>query len=503
MLRRLIRDEQGVALVLALIAMLVLGGLSASILTATAVNHRSAKVSADANHAFSLAENGLAYAEGRLYSAPTSAEGVLVPGTSFTPDGDTGMVAYHGTLCDGTTTPSCSPKVWTLYGVGTYNGVTRTVSAKATIPTVTTVTPVTSTTTTTATASVPDSTIWNYIYVNSPSGCTSISGSVTINVPLYTQGGLCINGNVKYTGSDLEVAGALSVTGNAAIGSSAARISKLNVAGSCTPAPCDGSHAPIWVNVPGVGHTLTPVLTMPTVNLPNEYASVNPGPAAGHACQAGSNVPANFFDNNTTLNLSDGSINLFPSGQPYDCKVGSNELKWDGTSKLTVNGAFYFDGNFSFTGNQQIVYSGKGTLFFTGTISQSGTTQLCGIAACAGTWDTATNVLVLVAGCWANSTGSSLVTTNCVSLSGSAKLQAGIYTSSGYTVSGTALNMGPVLAQTASLTGNVSQMLPIHNLPVDAPLNSTTTTSTTTATTTTMVTTTSDGSPQAPSSWNG
>src|SRR5581483_10006691 len=97
-----------------------------------------------------------------------------------------GTISYHGTLCDSTTTPACSPKVWTLYGTGTYNGVTRTVSVRATIPTVTSTTSTTSTTTTT------DTTIWNYIYVNGTGSCTAMTGGLTINVPVYLQGSLCL-----------------------------------------------------------------------------------------------------------------------------------------------------------------------------------------------------------------------------------------------------------------------------------------------------------------------
>jgi Tfp pilus assembly protein PilX len=488
---RLVQEEDGIALVLALLTLLVLSMTTAAILTATAVNHRSSLQSARAKQAFALAEQGLAYAQGRLYSAPTTAESVLVPGTTITPDDGVGTITYSGVLCDSTSTPACIPKVWTLYGTGRVAGVSRTVSAQATIPTVTTTVSSSQVVTTT------DSTVWNYIYVANSSGCTSISGSVTINVPLYTKGGLCLTGAVAYTGSDLEVAGALSLTGSARIGSNAARISKLNVAGACSPAPCDGSHTPIWVNVPGVGHTLTPVLTKPPVDLAGNYANDNPGPATGHDCQAGSAVPTSFFDNDHVLNKSNGTINLFPAGKPYDCLVGSNEIKWNGSNTLLVNGAFYFDGSMSLSGATAITYTGRGTLYFTGTISQSGSTSLCGIAACTGQWNPNTNAIVLVAGCWSNTTGTVLVTSGCVSISGSAKLQTGIYSVTDIGLSGSAVNMGPMISNSLTISGSVGQMLPFHTVPPGAPVNSTTTT------VTTSTTTTSDGTPQAPTNWNG
>jgi len=512
MLRRLSHDEQGVALVLALIAMLVIGALSASILTATAVNHRSAKVSADANHAFTLAENGLAYAEGRLYSAPTSAEAALVPISTLpaSTDDPGATISYHGTLCDGTTTPSCSPKVWTLYGTGTYNGVTRTVSVRVTVPTVTTTVASTSTTTSTST----DTTIWNYIYVNSTGSCTTLSGGLTINVPIYLHGSLCLTGGTVFTGSDLEVGGNLSISGgNTRIGSSSQPISKMNVVGNCSPGTnavyCDGAHSPIWVNAPGVGNTLTPIVTMPTIDLAGKYATTNPGPASGHDCPAGSNVPSPFFDTDHTLNNSLGNANLFPAGHPYDCAVGGSEIKWDGSTNLTLSGGpFVFDGSFSISSNTAIRYSGSGVIYFTGGVTILGNSKLCGVTGstvsgsnvtCNGLWTPDTNGLILAVGCWANSTGSTLLTNGCVKLSAGSFLQAGTILNGDYQAAGGSSNLGPVITNTGSFSGNLAQMLPIHNLPIGAPANTTTTTSTTTN----MTTTTIDGTPQAPTGWNG
>jgi Tfp pilus assembly protein PilX len=478
---RLARDERGVTLVLALMVMTVLSLTTASILTATAVNHRTSLRSSEAEQAFALAQQGLAYAEGRLYSSPTDAESVLVPGTAITPTDNTGTITYRGTLCDSSSTPPCSPKVWTLYGTGTVDGISRTVSAQVTIPLTT------ETMQSLTTYMSTDPTIWNYIYIDGTGTCTPISGHVTINVPIYTHGGLCLQGNVSFTGSDLEVGGQLSVSGSSNIGTHSTPISKLNVVGACSPSPCDGSHSPIWVTAPGVGHTLSPPLTKPPVYMQQTYdtemASVKSG------------CPTHFFDNDSTRNDSLGTANLFPVGTSYDCKVGANELKWNGSNSLTVNGVFYFDGNFSLTNNQTILYSGRGSIYFTGTFAQAGSSQICGIANCAGTWDPNTNVIIFVAGCQ-NTTGGT-ISTGCVSVGGTAALQAGLYSVTDYTVSGTPMDMGPVVASSASFLGTVSQMLPLHNLPPGAPANTTTTT------VTTQTTTTVDGTPGSPGNWNG
>ena len=106
---------------------------------------------------------------------------------------------------------------------------------------------------------------------------------------------------------------------------------------------------------------------------------------------------------------------MLPTPSSYDCKVGSNELKWQQTSTassngtLTIDGTFYFDGSLSLGSGQEIVYNGLGSLYFTGGVSLAGGAELCGIANCTTYWNTSENAIILVAQCWANSTGSSLI----------------------------------------------------------------------------------------------
>lgn len=443
---------------LALFAMFILSSLTAAVLVATAVNHRNAKVSADSNKAFALAEEGLAYAEGRLYSAATSGESVLVPETTFSQDG--GTVTYSGSLAGST---------WTLTGTGLYGGARRTASVQADVP---------------PPQTVSDPTIWNYLYADShdPTSCAAqFNGNVKLSVPLYSQGNLCFNGNVTYKGSDLEVGGNLTMTGNVSIGSKTAPISKMNVGGAC-PAPCDGAHNPIWVNT--VGNALTPAITMPTIDLSGNYATQKAATKTG--------CPAGFLDNDNQLNNSLGTVNLFPPGTSYDCKVGSYELAWDGVKNLTVNGVFVFDGSLSLSGNVSVVYSGSGTIYFTGTLATSGNISICGVtgsagsSTCTASWNPNTNGLILAAGCWASSDGSSLVS-GCANYSGNTTLQLGTYAKSGFSEGGNVVDMGPVIANTLDMNGNTGVMLPFHTLPPGAPTDTTTVTP----------------PPGPPTNWNG
>jgi Tfp pilus assembly protein PilX len=485
MLRRLANDEQGIALVLALTTLLVLSSLTASVLVATAVNHRNAKVSSDANHAFALAEEGLAYGEGRLYSAATSGQAMLVPDTSFSQDG--GTVSYSGTLTGST---------WTIVGTGRYGTASRTVSAQATVPEAQT---------------VLDPTIWNYMYVDNPTASCGLQysgSSATITVPLYSRGDVCLSGSsLKYNGADLEVGRALDFSGSSiAIGTSQQPISKVNVVGSCAWSPCDSAHG-LWVAPPGLGHTLDPVLSMPVVDFQDQWATSNPGPK--NPCQAGSGVPSPFFDNDaattTGPNNSLGTINLFPSGHSYDCKVGSSELKWNGSNALTVNGSFYFDGNINISGSSvHITYTGRGTIYASGTISVSGSSlSFCGASPCSNWNPNATdasgnyvgNELIFVAGCYVQNTSPTnpvrlSTSSTCESISGSSLTwQVGSLVEGHVQFSGSSLaEQAPVIADTADLSGSsLTQMLPFHGLPPGAPSDTKPVTPV----------------PTAPTNWNG
>ncbi len=468
--RRLVHDEQGIALVLTLMTVLVLSVVTGALLTVVAVNHRSAADSSNARRAFGIAQSGLAYAEGNLYGAE-AAHGTPTAGqTPFSQDGGTGLW-WSSVAGDGHT--------WTMHGQGTYLGTTRSVAAQADVPS-----PVT----------VNNSGVWNYLYADSISGAcpTSIGGSTSVNVPTLTRGNLCILGSATFNGSQLEVGGNLTVSGSARIGSSGHGIPTLQVAGTTcqgvTPGTgaCDGVHSPVFANSVASSLSVTP--QMPPINLANAYSTANPGPGTGHGCQVGSNAPSPFFDSDSTLNHSVAAVNLFPAAR-YDCVNGANEIRWcpsvdvahncNAANTMYVNGTFFFDGNLNISGSVNVIYTGQGTLYFSGTITTAGSGSICGIANCTTAWNPDTSGIVFVAGCWNNSTGSQLVSiattgTYCVNYGGSTHIQVGTYCATDYTIAGSAGNMGPVLANTLSLNGSTSTLIPFHIMPPGTPLNTST-----------------------------
>ena len=469
MVRRLVHDEQGIALALALMTMLALSILTGAAALVVSINQHEALHSSDARRAFGIAESCLAFAEGDVYGAAAAAptDPNAKPSSGQWPcDSDGGTGLYWSVVSgDGVT--------WTMWGQGTYNGTERTVHAQANVPS-----PVT----------VQETGVWNYLYSDNASGSgsgicdTSIGGNTTVSVPTFVRGNLCLN--EKFTGSQLGVGGDLTVQSKGQIGTSSSPISQLSVVGKCDGVTagtgvCNGSTSPVYASSVSSSLPLTPLL--PALNLSTRYAEANPGPASGHGCPVGSGVPSNFFDNDTTLNNSDGTINLLPS-TAYDCVNGSNEIAWQPnvTSScptghcLTVNGMFYFDGTLNFTSGVDILYNGLGTIYATGGISTSGNFSLCAVASCNASWDTSVSELVLLAGCWANSTGSSLLSNYCVDYGGTNVMQVGTYSANDYKLGGNATNWGPVLAKTLTLLGSDSELVPFKVMPPGTPTNTST-----------------------------
>jgi Tfp pilus assembly protein PilX len=494
LLQRIAGEERGVALVMALIIMAALAGTTAALVLPGAVNQRNSLKSADARQAFALAETALAYGEGAVYGSvgviPTTVQTIAAQ-----PGGGTGTW-QASQINDGC---NCT---WSIAATGVVDGVTRKVSVIATDASTTTVT---------------DYSVWNYLYSDSTSTCTTISGGVTVSVPILTRGNVCISGGGHFTGSQLKAGGTLSDTGGSNIGTSSTPISTVqiggctawNAAGSCTTTsttpctlqpssvvtvavgtnPCDGKHSPMYANsvtgsldvtpqMPCIGQlsTLDPQCTTAAGDNGNWVTLVNAYNAQKALTKTG--CPANLFDNDTTLNNSDASISSAMFGSTaYDCKVGTNEIKYTpsggscGTGTLYVSGTLYFDGSLTMSCGLKVVYSGQATMYFTGTITQQGGTQLCGIASCTASWNPATAGIIFIAGCWTNSTGSTLAASKCVYITGGSTAQWGAYATTAYQIDGGSGNMGPVLANSLTIGGGSSTLIPFTVMPPGTPLN--------------------------------
>ena len=467
LLQRVAGDDRGVALVMALMLMLILAGTTAALVIPGAVNQRNSLKSADAKQAFALAETAMAYGQGAVFAGDVALPGTTTPQPVSAPGG--GTANWSATFLGG----SCNC-MWSLTSVGQADGISRSI------------TEVLSKASSTSTA---DYNVWNYLYADGTGSCTSLSGSVSITVPMLLRGDLCLSGSVGFTGSSLKVGGNLTVSGSATIGAAGSKILTLQVGDKCnsvTPGTgaCDGNHSPIYAS--SVSPTLDVTPQMPCIGQPSTWdpqcKATNTPPddgnwaelAAAYTTQAGltkTGCPANLFDNDSTLNNSDASISSVMFGNSdYDCKLGTNEIKWThSTNSLFVSGTLFFDGSLNLSGT--VTYSGQATMYFTGGVSTTGSAKFCGITNCTTFWQPDTNGIVFVAGCWANSTGSSLTTSGCINIGGSSQVQFAAYVTTNYSIAGGASNMGPVLANSLSLGGSTSSLIPFHNMPPGTPKN--------------------------------
>jgi hypothetical protein len=176
---------------------------------------------------------------------------------------------------------------------------------------------------------------------------------------------------------------------------------------------------------------------------------------------------------------------MFPHSTSYDCKVTSSggtligEIKWTpgavcGAATLQVTGTLIFDGSVDLGCGWKVIYSGQAALYFTGTFTQSGGDWLCGIANCTTSWNSSQNAIVVVAGCWSNSTGTVLVTSACVHIGNGSTAQWATYATTDYTLDGGGTNMGPAMANTVTLSNGATQLIPLTTLPAGTPVGSTT-----------------------------
>ena len=444
LIERFLREQEGITLVLAIATMSVLAIATTGVIVAGTANESTAFGSTAGRSAFAVAQQALAYGEGMVYGQV--AAGTDPPTTPQSlptqPNGATGT--YTVTSADNVT--------WTVVATGTLAGVTRTVSSD--------VTPA-------QTVTTQQLAIWNYLYEDSNNN-SSVSGGAVITMPILTGGDFGASGAGTKILGNLEVGHNLTTSGNAQIGSASKPIGKLAVVGSCAvngpakPAgtnPCDGAHNLTYAST--VSNTLDTATGMPTVNFAAAYSA--------QAALTKTGCPTNLFDKNTSLNndnsanISSSTVGLF--GASYDCYVGSNHLQWNSTTKaLTADGTFYFDGTLtSPSSNTAVVYHGLASFYFSGGVTWSNG-SLCGIAGCGTGWDTANNVLFIVAEC----TGAP--SSGCVSISSSnTVVQFGVYAITTYKTSGGAGNMAPVICDKFTISGGTNILIPIKNFPPGTP----------------------------------
>ncbi|HUZ80852.1 MAG TPA: pilus assembly PilX N-terminal domain-containing protein [Gaiellaceae bacterium] len=496
MLRRL-RDESGIALVLALMTMTVLTIVATtSIYYATSGQHQSSYTKAS-DSAYRLAESGINNAMATLgYNQTNALSTSALPnseGTSSSQTYTSGTAKWWGTL-------NTSTKIWTIYGKGIVTSPIANTSAVTRL--------LTATMQVSYSYNQPvNAQAWNYIYLTNTGGANvcdvTLLQNVHLDAPLYIDGNLCfqnnssveedmitpripitvvVKGKVAWAAnaSSIGVSSSNTVTGVYIAGGCGSSLS--NTHSPCTPAYPGGGADPIYAGSGGFS-TTTPAVGAPVVNWVTDgwYGNASPGPA--HPCTTISGTPPSFdggpSPNDTTQNLTspyaNGSLpttqNLTPSTADYTCKTSAGELSWNHTTHtMTVNGVVYIDGNVSIGDGSIDEYNGQATLYASGYITVNGT--MCGMrnagnTACDFTnWNPNTEMWILAAH-GNNGSGYSVVFPN------NATFEGGIYATNSIDLSNNGTIEGPIIGGSATFSQNVTEKpFPvITSVPLGAPGN--------------------------------
>jgi Tfp pilus assembly protein PilX len=525
-----LRQEDGIALVMALSITVVLIIFVASMISYTSSNSRAAvKSSADLT-AKQYAEAGLNGAYSILQNQTVVSGGNPAAANLLGCNGAGGAASTAGpsdcsvlsakVVC--VTAASCSlgdPGSASVFGYysgtnpGAYNGVNvaastwlLTSSGYARNPQGTTIVK-----TTTATVLIQPlnagavAAVWNHIFMTAPlvpNVCSVDFGgnNLIFTSPIYVIGNLCLSGqndsiqeNAAGQPIDLMVGGKLVLSGSGtSAGLSTHYLHSGVVVGGCTTVAVTSSTS-------ACGTTTNYYVTTPDTFVPTEapemtpteiaaaYTVADPGPKHPCVVVTGSLAPTQF-DNDTTQNgTNPATFELLPAGGTYQCisqngGATTGQLTWNGTTSVWngvpaktpwVSGRVFFDGNMTISSNG--TYVGTGAIDVAGTITFNGNaTTLCATNPCntaTGAWQgTSGNNSMLTLVALASNTTSISFTNNSQTFQGSLWSQPSstmTFVKNGVTVE------GPMSIGKFDNSFNNASFIPlpvITNMPVGAPL---------------------------------
>ncbi|HXH97822.1 MAG TPA: hypothetical protein VNH40_11485 [Gaiellaceae bacterium] len=421
--RRDLADEQGVAIVLAVVVIAIITIAAASAIYYTDGSQRDAFYKKGGQTAYSLAQAAISTATARLVphyyddtgqpfdnSTELSDMVSYAPaGSQQSPDDTSACTSSPVSTCmswsselecpTGVTCSSGAPSYsppgderarWHITGIGTVPNpsgtqpITRTITIDVPL-----VQPPSK-------AGAPD--IFKSIYSGKvSSGCDLSTGQNVIwAAPVYVRGNMCIGQNSGVEkGSQglgkLNVGGWLETSGNGAhVGATSTPLPSLAVSKICTTSstvpppnadtdpPCAdtlSSYANGFKDSAGTVFVSTASDTPsfpspPSINWDNPTAPNYVGGLGTWSCTGGRSLAA----------PSGGTFVL--NGSAYECTIETDQiptgyLKWDGTT-LTINGNVFINGNLiTDSTNQQMLYDGLGTIYVGGTVSFANNTAIC------------------------------------------------------------------------------------------------------------------------------
>jgi len=496
-----LRDESGVALILAIIVVATLTISTAALTTLAATNEKSFGRDRQDVRALNDAEAGLNAAIATLKaSGPTTTS---IPNITGSIDGGSWSYTTSRTQPDPTGHPN--DYLWTIAATGT--SPTGSVNRQVQTQVKQTIVPGTGTT-------IAQSATYSYgIFMGDPnSDCTVSGGNVfsggpAISVPIYVAGSLCISGGTTIAEPASSPGGTLSLyvgkkfsTDGPLVGTSTKHIASATVVGGCradgTPVSCSQQGDPNSCSHHSAGcgsgiyantySSTQGTIAKTTIDAPKYYSdstTISAGASALGCNNYGAQVSTypsgwtaatfrqNVLDSNTTRNTppSLSSVTLLHlvdkssvANNSFDCRLYAadgtllSRLAWtfpagcSGPGTLIVQGSVFIDGNLAFTDCDYAVYQGRGTLYVNGTVTFTNGGKVCARPIsgnpCLGNYDPNQNLLEIVANNASNVTPG-------FSLGGAGQFEGVAYTNGQFSgLNGSTFN-GNVTADTAVFSG--------------------------------------------------
>lgn len=487
-IRRLISEEAGQSLLLAIIIIAALTITTAGVITFMGSNETSAGRDREVVRSLSGAEAGLS--NGISTIVQSDAHNTLpVPSTlSGSTKVDGAQVDYtltKSSTTDSTTTPPTTTFLWTINSTGSYGAVSRTVQQQVKY----------------IQGVHQDASVdYKYgLFVGAPPAGTNppclitLSGDVTVSASVYVGGNLCSNGGVTLkpkTAHQLSVyvKGYWNGNGGGSIGQKAPPIpfAIARVQGGCLNNQGNSVICSNQTNVFADDTNTTPFpdLQKPTVHPDTIYNAApswvmtgsNPVCSGGFVLDNGPGV----MDGSVVVN---GGEELFPN-HDYTCSVPKTDgttatMSWDSTNNIfNITGTMFIDGDVSIqpTGSADINWTGNGAIYVNGVLNKGSNNNLCGppivgsgpptgikvTQPCAHTWDTTAGNFGFVVLNPANAA-------NGYDASGNGELDMDMYVVSGFANNGGTVVTGSVIADGGTIGGGSGFLNPA-NPPPDFPI---------------------------------
>ncbi len=349
---RLVREEGGMALVMAIGVMATIAIMGGSLVLYSTSNERTANRSKADQRAYSLAQTGIDSAVAQLANGASSA---IVSPTFFTSLTKTATfgtgesVTWTPTLVD-TTSGALHSYTWVISSVGTVpnpsgsGSISRTVSADVRLKPTTTQT--------------IDASAWKYVYswkTGDPDGCDmELPNNPSVQSSFYVAGNFCLDNNSSVLGPtagnpevNVNVRGDIILKKNGNdVGTAARPLTSLNVGGaSGCKFRAQAYHNPCTSTDHARPNSTTgSSIAQPIANFVDWYTVASPGPA--HPCEVSSGTPPTFDSDGINGNGALTNVVHLDTMASFTCRTGLGEMSWDlATKTLTVNGTMFIDGS--------------------------------------------------------------------------------------------------------------------------------------------------------------